>query len=298
MSRYSKHAFKWGFIVKVHLLTAASPWGLLLLLFVFLSEDLFALLLVTVYESEGATWQVHLSSAFTACFLSFLSVRKTKWNQITFSPYPFPHLCLFLSIPSLCLFPSFWRLDNLCIHEPELKLRGQKPGSDQEHLTFRCTVCGLLGNPEVKARTGCLVTPESYSMTLLKEAEVMKVWRKFGGLKLNSWWQFQVTQTALKKVGRKGRTRELWATKSESVMPKPWTLVQTCSEFDGYYYYYCFIFAFDLWCQNSAGQLCVVPLDMTLHKFCSKYLQHKKDKHSMWFYLTLIFFFFYYNESE
>ncbi len=48
-----------------------------------------------------------------------------------------------------------------------------------------------------------------------------------------------------------------------------WTLLQTYSDFDGYYYYYyyyyCFIFTFDLWCQNSAGQLCVVSIEMTLH---------------------------------
>lgn len=291
--------------MKVHLLTAASPWGLLLLLFVFLSEDLFALLLVTVYESEGATWQVHLFQRIHSMFSVFSVSEKNKMELNYCFPSSFPSSLSFPLHP-LSLFPSFWRLDNLCVHEPELKLRGQKPGSDQEHLTFRCTVCGLLGNPEVKARTGCLVTPGSYSMTLLKEAEVMKVWRKFGGLKLNSWWRFQVTQTALKKVGRKGRTRELWATKSESLMPKPcsklrWTLVQTCSEFDGYFYYYCLIFTFDLWCQNSAGQLCVVPLDMTLHKFCSKYLQHKKTKENTpcgFILLSSFLFFLNYNESE
>lgn len=33
--------------------------------------------------------------------------------------------------------------------------------SDQEHLTFRCTVCGLLVHPEVKARTERLGSPKS-----------------------------------------------------------------------------------------------------------------------------------------
>lgn len=97
-----------------------------LLLFVLLSEDLFCCCLSLFMNLGGGTWQVHsniFSCPFTACFLSFLSVKQQKtkmeWNYF-FPFFPLPHL-FFFPLHPLSLFPSFWRLDNLYIHEPELR---------------------------------------------------------------------------------------------------------------------------------------------------------------------------------
>lgn len=70
--------------------------------------------------------------------------------------------------------------------------------------------------------------------------------------------------------------------------------MQARSEDDGFYYYYWFNITFDFQCQNSAGQLCVVPSETTLHKFCSKYVSVVQEIHSMWFYLSLLYFFFFF----
>lgn len=54
-------------------------------------------------------------------------------------------------------------------------------------------------------------------------------------------------------------------------------------------------------CQNSAGQLCVVPAESTLHTFCSKYVSVVKGNTlqvvlSQSFCTFLLVFFYYYSE--
>lgn len=90
--------------------------------------------------------------------------------------------------------------------------------------------------------------------------------------------RFQVTQTAWKEAGLKP---ENCGSRSEPLRPKPpvqargvdigldYYLYDYCYY---YYYYNWFNITFKFQCQNSAGQLCVVPADSTLHTFCSKYV--------------------------
>ncbi len=68
-------------------------------------------------------------TAITACFLSLFIVcisidEKPKCDWITFPPSLFPSVCF--PLHSLPLSTSFWRLDNLCIHEQRLKVKGLK----------------------------------------------------------------------------------------------------------------------------------------------------------------------------
>lgn len=110
---------------------------------------------------------------FLFFFVLGISINKKAKMELN----EFSHLLSLLSVSPpfhpLPLVTSFWRLDNLCIHEPGLKVKGVREDQEATRSTWPpdALFCGLLVNPEVRARTGCLVIYLG-AVTLLRGAEV------------------------------------------------------------------------------------------------------------------------------
>lgn len=161
-------------------------------------------------EKEGA-----LPESLTP---SRLFTRITAWRQkkmviynSTPTSHPFPHpyvsfshpfspsllLCFFLS-----LFPSFWRLDNLCIREPKLKSWGQKPRTRSGALPK-----AFVGSPEMKARAGRLVSPGSCDAA--EEGRSHEKAQKKHTVGWNERWPEKLTDVEEKRVTKQPKNHVL-----------------------------------------------------------------------------------------
>lgn len=174
-----------------------------------------------------------------------LEKKKIVLNNFTPTSHPFPHPHVSFPIPSLPLFPSFWRLDNLCVCEPELKSWGKSRD------VIESTPWGLffVFFGDKRTRTECLVSPGSCDTEEGGRSHEKAPNKTGGGLKrdndLRNW---------LMQLWRKWKEKGYKT--AQNVLKLFW--VQLIAMILNLHLYNA---------KNSAGQLYMVPLDMSLAMF-------------------------------